>query len=86
MQASLRWPLRLLATAGVAVAVLAVLAPTATQALPDCGYVVTYYSDPGKTSPVGWRYVEPWQCGCDTVWVGEPGRYTSVALFGDCLP
>lgn len=74
---------RLLAGALVlAAASAALLIPTSSTALPMCGYVIYWYSDPAKTQIVGLRSAMPEACGCAQYESGQRTSYSTLTPVG----
>ncbi len=74
---------RLLAGALILVAgAVSLLVPTRSTALPMCGYVIYWYSDPAKTNIVGLRSAMPEECGCAQYSSGQQTAYRTITTIG----
>jgi hypothetical protein len=76
--------IRRLLAIGLVAAATALVTARPGEALPMCGYQLTWYSTPAKTFAVGWRYVAPESCGCYVSDVGQHTPYYTVVSNATC--
>ncbi len=77
--------LRRLAAVGLAAAAIAAVAVAPrTSALPQCGYLIYWYSSPAKTTIVGSRVADPQECGCATFEIGQRTAYSTLTSLAGC--
>lgn len=63
----------------------AVLMPIPAEAIPECGWHVKHYSDPGHTNLIGERWVTPKDCGCYLSGWGHYGGYYVLVNEPVCI-
>ncbi len=75
-----------LAALGLAAAAVATVAVAPrSAALPQCGYLIYWYSSPAKTTIVGSRVAEPAECGCGTFETGQRTAYSTITSLSGCI-
>ncbi len=75
-----------LAALGLATAAVAAVAVAPrSSALPQCGYLIYWYSSPAKTTIVGSRVADPLECGCATFETGQRTAYSTITSLAGCV-
>lgn len=60
------------------------VAPSARAVIPECAYLMVFYSTPAKTFEIGRRYVTPKSCGCVEENLGQTSAYTTISPYNGC--